>query len=1064
VMILTAFLLPAFQLSGQTGPGGVSKTDGLSELILWLDANQIDDVASGNTVGTWSDVSGYNHNVTSATVNGRPNYLVNQINGFPSLNFSGNGEFLAGEIDLDAVPNFIDGDLLGLSAPFTVIAVAVFDVDQGSDNDYVFSLGDGSDDSEMSAIARRNGSGSEQNRLYSWDGNSAIVSSSATLATSATHIIRQMQNTSSTFLEFFLNGSPVAMSADNASITTSGKFEIGDFSNSGPNTNVIDGLIPEVIVYDRALNEAETSIIESYLAAKYDVAVSNDKYSGDDADPLGGGSDGEFDFDVSGIGTESGLSNVTASSKGMTISQKSNFGNSDYVLLGHKLTTNTIIASDINDSDVTNDLDERWQRVWYLDVTDGGGALTIDVQFDFSQSDLGHFPSGPASNYKLLNRSNNTSGTNWDFLASGTSISGSIVTFEDVTPSDGYYAIGTIDNTASSMGTTGASLSSNGPGGIGNTDGLSSLELWLDAASIGGTDGEPITRWSDLSGNLGDALATNAFRTPKYRTAVASINSREVLRFDEDGDDDTQYVNSQSMGGTLGGTMSANPGISVIAVASFRETQGNEDNDYIIGIGTSGTINQYVSLGRRKDNDAPAHTNELYSWYGVDPPRYGPVVSNNTWNIYVTQHGVGPTHNLYIDGTLTSIDNYSADVSVSSTYHLSRWNTNESNHLDGDIAEVIVFSEDLNTAKRIILQNYLSGKYDIALDVSVEKYNGDTNGNGDNDFDISGIGSESGTHTSGSSAGIEVSSNSGLDDGDYLIFGHKTATNTVNKSDVSGSITRRWDRAWWFDVTDPGSDLTLDVTFDISEGESATFPDGVASNYKIIFSATGSSPWSVVGSSSSVANDQIFFTNISTASGDGYYTLGTIDESDSPLPVELIFFDHKQENETVTLHWKTAAEINNDHFDIMRSSDGRKFMKIGKVGGSGNTSQDVSYSFNDANPFPGPNYYKLNQVDFDGSYEESYTIVAFFEPKEDIVVYPIPVKGELNIDLGSRFFATKSLISILDLSGREIKSIHHDGSRRQAEMSVHDVQGGLYIIRVQNDFFKSEQRLLIQRH
>lgn len=1062
-LLFPAVFVSVFESNGQSGPGGVGKTDGLSELILWLDANQVENIASGNTVGTWSDVSGYDHDVTSVTVGGRPNYLINQINGFPSLNFSGNGEFLAGEIDLDPVSNFIDGDLLGLTAPFTVFAVAVFSVDQGTDNDYVFSIGDGSDDNEMSAIARRNGGGSEQNRLYTWDGNSAIVSSSATLATPSTHIIRQVQNTSATFLEFFSNESPVSMEADNGSVTTSGKFKIGDFSNSGPNTNVMNGLIPEVIVYEKALNDAESSIVASYLAAKYSITVVNDKYVGDNADPLGGGSEGEFDFDVSGIGTESGLSNKTANSKAMTLSQKSNFDDSDYVLFGHKLSTNSIINSDINDSDLSDDLDERWERIWFLDITDGGSALTVDIQFDFSQSDLGHSPSGIAANYKLLNRSNNTSGTNWDFLATATSISGSVVTFENVTPTDGYYTIGTIDNTTSSMGTIGAAFSANGPGGIGNTDGSSSLELWLDAESIGGTDGEPITRWSDLSGNAGDAVATNSFRTPKYRTAIAAINNREVIRFDEDGGEDSEFVSSQSMGGTLGSAMSASPGISVIAVASFRTTQGNEDNDYLIGIGSSGTVNEYVSLARRKNNDAPSHTDELYSWYGVDPPRYGPGI-DGTWNILATTHGTGPTHNLFVNGTPTSIDNYSADVSVSSTYHLSRWNVSELNHLDGDIAEVIIFSEDLNTAKRTILQNYLSGKYDITLDASVEKYNGDTNGNGDNDLDIAGIGSESGTHMSGGSAGIELSPNIGLDEGDYVIIGHKTSTNAVNKSDVSGTITRRWDRTWWFDVTDPGADLTLDVTFDISEGESVTFPDGTASNYKIIFSGTGSSPWSVVASSSSIANDQIFFTNVSTASGDGYYTLGTIEESDSPLPVELISFEHNLQNETVILNWKTGTEINNDHFDVMKSPDGKKFRKIGKVAGSGNIDQEVSYSFNDANPFAGPNYYKLNQVDFDGSYEESYTIVAFFEPKEDIVVYPVPVSDELTIELGSRFFATKALISILDLSGREIKSRLYDENMRQAVMQVHDVEGGLYIIRVQNDFFKSEQRLLIQRH
>ena len=138
----------------------------------------------------------------------------------------------------------------------------------------------------------------------------------------------------------------------------------------------------------------------------------------------------------------------------------------------------------------------------------------------------------------------------------------------------------------------------------------------------------------------------------------------------------------------------------------------------------------------------------------------------------------------------------------------------------------------------------------------------------------------------------------------------------------------------------------------------------------------------MVSTSSSIANDQIFFTNVSTALDDGYYTLGTTDESDSPLPVELISFDLETKDETVILNWKTGSELNNDHFDIMRSSDGRRFLKIGEVKGSGTTSNEVSYTYRDITPISGPNYYKLNQVDFDGSYEESHTILALFEPRK----------------------------------------------------------------------------------
>lgn len=95
----------------------------------------------------------------------------------------------------------------------------------------------------------------------------------------------------------------------------------------------------------------------------------------------------------------------------------------------------------------------------------------------------------------------------------------------------------------------------------------------------------------------------------------------------------------------------------------------------------------------------------------------------------------------------------------------------------------------------------------------------------------------------------------------------------------------------------------------------------------------------------------------------------------NPLPVELISFFGQREEEEVLLNWETASELNNDYFIVERATDENTFTEIGRVTGNGNSSQLNAYLFIDQNPANGNNYYRLKQVDFNGQYEFSNTIV-----------------------------------------------------------------------------------------
>ena len=98
----------------------------------------------------------------------------------------------------------------------------------------------------------------------------------------------------------------------------------------------------------------------------------------------------------------------------------------------------------------------------------------------------------------------------------------------------------------------------------------------------------------------------------------------------------------------------------------------------------------------------------------------------------------------------------------------------------------------------------------------------------------------------------------------------------------------------------------------------------------------------------------------------------------NPLPVSLLDFNGLVRNKAIELVWKTALENNSKHFEVLKSTDGISFTEIGKVNAAGNSTGIRAYQFMDNTPASGMNYYKLKQVDLDGSFVYSKNIAINF--------------------------------------------------------------------------------------
>jgi hypothetical protein len=120
----------------------------------------------------------------------------------------------------------------------------------------------------------------------------------------------------------------------------------------------------------------------------------------------------------------------------------------------------------------------------------------------------------------------------------------------------------------------------------------------------------------------------------------------------------------------------------------------------------------------------------------------------------------------------------------------------------------------------------------------------------------------------------------------------------------------------------------------------------------------------------------------------------------SPLPVELLNFEAKEvENRKVNLEWQTASEADNDYFEVQRSIDLESWELVTAVDGAGNSSELLSYSVEDLEPYMGLSYYKLMQVDNNGesTLSDIRSVNLQLDNERDLLIYPNPTLGVLNI-------------------------------------------------------------------
>lgn len=165
------------------------------------------------------------------------------------------------------------------------------------------------------------------------------------------------------------------------------------------------------------------------------------------------------------------------------------------------------------------------------------------------------------------------------------------------------------------------------------------------------------------------------------------------------------------------------------------------------------------------------------------------------------------------------------------------------------------------------------------------------------------------------------------------------------------------------------------------------------------------------------------------------------------LPVSGLEFNASKAGATrqVKLQWKTAAEINNQGFTILRSSDGVQFNSIGYIASQSVNGQGASYNFTDALPLKGNNFYKLEQKDIDNRKSYSNQKLVFIDSRLALSIYPNPVQDILHLKTSDNLQAAQLVIS--NARGQKIiqKNISGTGD---IPVAVSNLPGGMYYLRL----------------
>lgn len=248
-------------------------------------------------------------------------------------------------------------------------------------------------------------------------------------------------------------------------------------------------------------------------------------------------------------------------------------------------------------------------------------------------------------------------------------------------------------------------------------------------------------------------------------------------------------------------------------------------------------------------------------------------------------------------------------------------------------------------------------------------------------------------------------------------------------------------------TTNPGATSTVGLYFTLAElGGKAPASLRMAKTTAATMAAANSGNTTTATTSFAAFGTGYVFT----ASFTGFGKFFLIDAA-VPLPVTLLSFDGRLNNNSILLNWSTSSELNSNYFNLEKSSDGTNFYSIGTVNAAGTSTIQRNYNFTDrqVNEF---NYYRLKMVDIDGHFIYSKTVlIKNPDAKQNVWVVNNPFRTFIQV----RFAKTpqqKVQFDLVNMAGVTVYRKETGSSNEiRLDLSTVYLPAGMYMLRTRVD-------------
>jgi hypothetical protein len=292
-------------------------------------------------------------------------------------------------------------------------------------------------------------------------------------------------------------------------------------------------------------------------------------------------------------------------------------------------------------------------------------------------------------------------------------------------------------------------------------------------------------------------------------------------------------------------------------------------------------------------------------------------------------------------------------------------------------------------------------------------------------------------------------------------------------TDANGNyFVAKWNGTAWSELGGTNSStFNSDIESIATDASGSVYAGGYFTNAngKYYVAKWNGAAWSQLGGTNGTFNSEIFsistnvggnvFAGGAFYNGNGYIYLAEYNQS---LPVTLVSLTAAKENKDVTINWQTANEINICYFNVERSTDGSTFTSIGTVKAVGSGAN--SYEFMDNKPAKGMNYYRLQNVDKDGSF--TYSPIRTINEAISFAasIYPNPVQNNLSLNFNSDK-AEAVQVEIISNEGKVIatQQIQLAAGASTQSINTASLSNGEYYVRLVTDDEETELKFVKER-